>query len=96
MWLIGVVLSITASMLSSLGVIVQKKGFDMEAAAGAPSTCSGVVWGVGVCMMISGSATDLAAFGFAALSLLAPLDGLSMCVNAFVSQCFLGKPHDQP
>lgn len=42
-------------------------------------------------MMVAGSGTDLAAFGFAALSLLAPLDGLSMCVNAFVSQAFLGE-----
>jgi len=49
------------------------------------------VWCVGVGMMVAGSATDLAAFGFAALSLLAPLDGISMCVNAFISQQFLGE-----
>ena len=49
------------------------------------------VWSIGVTMMVAGSATDLAAFGFAALSLLAPLDGISMCVNAFISQQFLGE-----
>lgn len=85
-WVIGVLLSLGASFLSTLGILSQKKSNDIHNA-----TLSRVVWSCGLSGMIIGALGDLAAFGFAAQSLLAPLGGSTIVFNALMSPCFLNE-----
>lgn len=85
-WVIGVLLSLGASFLSTLGILSQKKSNDIH-----NKVLSRIVWGCGLSGMIIGALGDLAAFGFAAQSLLAPLGGSTIVFNALMSPCFLNE-----
>jgi len=83
-WLIGVTLSLIASFLSASGILVQK----VSNACRQP-WCGRLVWVGGLLMIVIGALGDLAAFGFAAQSLLAPLGGSTIVFNALLSPCCL-------
>jgi len=81
-WVVGVLLSLIASFLSTMGILTQKKAHDVV------GTCARtLVWSLGFSGMVIGAVLDLAAFGFAAQSLLAPLGGSTIVFNALLSPC---------
>lgn len=86
LWAVGVVFVILASFLSTLGILTQKRAHSIS------NKCLQLsVWSSGLSGMVAGAVLDLAAFGFAAQSLLAPLGGTTIVFNALLSPFFLGE-----
>jgi drug/metabolite transporter (DMT)-like permease len=49
------------------------------------------LWMSGMAMVIVGSVCDLVSFGFAPMSLLAPLGAMTLVINMFIAPCFLNE-----
>ena len=85
-WLFGVFLSIVASILSNLGVNLQKLSMMREckekAAKEKRAYFSQPLWQIGLATLIIGSIGDFVALGFAPQSLMTPVGGFTLVCNA--------------
>ncbi len=85
-WIFGVLLSVAGCSMSNLGVNLQKLSH-MKAADAAKSGDQGgsilrnPMWICGLLLVIFGSIADLVSFGFADMSLLAPLGAMTLVVR---------------
>jgi len=86
MWIIGVLMSLVASFLSTVGILTQTRALQIKDAC-----TRGGVWACGLAGMVVGAVMDLVAFGFAAQSMLAPLGGSTIVFNALLSPFFLDE-----
>lgn len=90
----GAALAVLASIVSNLGVNIQKYSHAREAVR--PSTdqrpyVQRPVWWVGLSLVVFGSIGDFAAFGFATQSLVAALGGGSTLVANVAAAHFLNN-----
>lgn len=94
-WLFGVFLSIIASILSNLGVNLQKLSMMRESSERAASEkrayVSQPLWLIGLTTLIIGSVGDFAALGFAPQSLMTPVGGFTLVCNAVFAHYFLAE-----
>jgi len=94
-WIIGVLLAFSGSCVSNLGVNLQKLTHnrlkqEYELTGKRPgSAYKQPMWLLGLTCVIAGSVADLVSFGFADMSLLAPLGAMTLVVNLFFAPCFL-------
>jgi hypothetical protein len=106
-WVAGVLLSVTGCTLSNFGVNLQKLSHTKVSALnrGLPkgarrSVLTHPIWIIGISMVIVGSIADLVSFGFADMSLLAPLGAMTLVVSACASRlsrsCVAPVPHTFP
>ena len=98
-WIVGVSLASFASVLSNLGVNLQKKshlqnpividedGKQLE----TPNYFEDRIWVLGLLCIIVGSFADFAALGFASQSIVAPLGSLTLVANVFFAPLLLGE-----
>ncbi|CEG38096.1 hypothetical protein L915_21489 [Plasmopara halstedii] len=91
----GAGLAVVASVVSNLGLNIQKYSHMSEAARPVNERRPYIrrpVWWIGLSLVILGSLGDFAAFGFATQSLVAALGGGSTLVaNVFTAQCLNGE-----
>ncbi|CAI5742756.1 unnamed protein product [Hyaloperonospora brassicae] len=91
----GAGLAVVASIVSNLGVNVQKYSHLSEAARPAYARRPYIrcpVWWVGLALVVLGSLGDFAAFGFATQSLVAALGGgATLVANVVTAQCLNGE-----
>jgi len=94
-WLFGVFLSIIASILSNLGVNLQKLSMMKESSNRAANEKRSYVfqpmWQIGLLTLIIGSVGDFAALGFAPQSLMTPVGGFTLVCNAVFAHYFLSE-----
>ena len=89
-WMIGVLLSVTASTFSCLGVNTQKLVHTKVAKTKENTPFVEIpLWWLGMCLILLGSICDLLSYGFADISLLAPLGSLTMLTNLLVAPCIV-------
>ena len=80
------------SVVSNLGINFQKLAHTKIHEAGSnQSYATHPVWILGITLMIVGSIADLVSFGFAPMSLLAPIGAMTLVVNMLVAPCFKEK-----
>ncbi|GMH81062.1 hypothetical protein TrST_g8653 [Triparma strigata] len=95
LWLFGVFLSIIASILSNLGVNLQKLSMMRESSERAASEKRSYItqplWLIGLATLIIGSVGDFAALGFAPQSLMTPVGGFTLVCNAVFAHYFLSE-----
>lgn len=92
----GAALAVVASIVSNLGVNIQKFSHAREAARPADRQRAYVqrpVWWLGLSLVVLGSIGDFAAFGFATQSLVAALGGGSTLIANVVTAHFLNGEH---
>lgn len=101
-WLIGVLLAAIASVISNLGLTLQKLSHKRNQAMGAEHAMEHTenyhkdpIWMVGLALVILGSVADLAALGFAAQSIVAPLGSLTLVSNVLLAPLILGEKLDK-
>eukprot|EP00520_Triparma_pacifica_P014746 CAMPEP_0118656404 /NCGR_PEP_ID=MMETSP0785-20121206/13472_1 /TAXON_ID=91992 /ORGANISM="Bolidomonas pacifica, Strain CCMP 1866" /LENGTH=669 /DNA_ID=CAMNT_0006549263 /DNA_START=99 /DNA_END=2108 /DNA_ORIENTATION=+ len=94
-WLFGVFLSIIASILSNLGVNLQKLSMMNESRDKAASKkrlyFTQPMWQFGLVTLIIGSVGDFIALGFAPQSLMTPVGGFTLVCNAVFAHYFLSE-----
>ena len=89
-WVIGVILSLTATQLSCLGLVTQKFVINKLAKDARTIPFWKVpLWWLGMFSVIMASVCDLISFKFAPLSLLAPLGVMTMLNNMILGPCIL-------
>ncbi len=86
-WIYGVLLSLGGCTLSNFGVNLQKFSHMRLAALNDPTKTvyTSPHWIIGLSLVIVGSLMDLVSFGFADISLLAPLGAMTLVVCSLVS-----------
>lgn len=84
LFLIGVAMTIVASFLTTLGMLIQKKSYT------APPERMLKVWLIGLALMAVAAVLELSAFGFASQSVIAPLSACNLVVNILLSPCVIG------
>jgi len=96
LWYVGVSLSIVSSILSNLGVNIQKLSMIKEFQKAQidsdyipPAYIFQRIWIIGLIMVIAGSVGDFAALGFAAQSLATPVGGVTMVANVVFASIVL-------
>lgn len=92
----GAALAVLASVVSNVGVNVQKLSHDREAARPVSVQRAYVqrpMWWLGLSLVVFGSIGDFAAFGFATQSLVAALGGGSTLVTNVITAHFMN--HEQ-
>jgi len=92
LWVIGVVICVTASILSTFGIHLQKFSHvqDAKLPLGKQRPYGRrFLWWAGFFLTLFASIGDLVALAFAAQSLIAPLAGLSLVFNVLMAPCFL-------
>jgi len=97
-WL-GLMLSITGNCFRAVGFILQKTGHNrvMEknlaenAEASEASFVKNWVWQVGMVTYVLGSFLHLAAMNFGPLTLLMPMEAITLVANTFLAPHFLGE-----
>ncbi|KAG3117170.1 hypothetical protein PI124_g1750 [Phytophthora idaei] len=91
----GAGLAVVASIVSNLGVNIQKYSHSNEAARPVRERRPYIrrpVWWVGFALVVVGSLGDFAAFGFATQSLVAALGGgATLVANVVTAQCLNGE-----
>ncbi|RLN56914.1 hypothetical protein BBJ28_00016965 [Nothophytophthora sp. Chile5] len=90
----GAALAVVASVISNLGVNIQKYSHSSEAARPAREQRPYVqrpVWWLGLSLVVLGSVGDFAAFGFATQSLVAALGGGATLIANVVTAQFLNR-----
>eukprot|EP00644_Phytophthora_capsici_P010880 jgi/Phyca11/6070/fgenesh1_pm.PHYCAscaffold_9_\ len=91
----GACLAVVASVVSNLGVNIQKYSHSSEAARPVRERRPYIrrpVWWVGFSLVVLGSLGDFAAFGFATQSLVAALGGgATLVANVIAAQCLNGE-----
>ncbi|KUF91379.1 Centromere protein C [Phytophthora nicotianae] len=91
----GAGLAVVASIVSNLGVNIQKYSHSNEAARPVRERRPYIrrpVWWVGFALVVLGSVGDFAAFGFATQSLVAALGGgATLVANVVTAQCLNGE-----
>ena len=90
-WIIGVILSFSACCLSNTGVNMQKLAHNRKKRLPHHNVVKDPRWIIGMASVIVGSVLDLVSYGFASMSLLAPLGATTLIVNLFVAPCMLGE-----
>lgn len=94
-WLFGVFLSIIASILSNLGVNLQKLSMMRESRDKAASKkrlfYTQPMWQMGLLTVVIGSVGDFVALGFAPQSLMTPVGGFTLVCNAVFAHYFLSE-----
>jgi uncharacterized membrane protein len=91
MWIVGVFLAALASLISNLGVTLQKllhnqtleKGGDRSKYYNQP------LWWLGVSLVVLGSLADFAALSFSPQSMIAPLGSLTLVSNVIFAPYLL-------
>ena len=95
MWLMGPFLSMSGSVLSNMGVNLQKLSMMKESKSAVVSKKRTYffqpMWLFGLICVIVGSVGDLTALGFAPQSLVAPIGGFTLVCNAGFAKVFLGE-----
>lgn len=94
LWVAGISIAVLFSMLSTVGVHVQK--YSMRRDEQRPpelrrSVLRQPLWMLGWCLLTSGSVVDFVAFGMAPQSLIAPIAALSLVWNMLLSPVFQGE-----
>jgi len=78
--------------MSNLGVNMQKFSHTQTLnAKNKKSPYKHPLWMCGLVLLVVGSLADLVSFGFADMSLLAPLGAMTLVVNLFIAPCFNGE-----
>merc|ERR1712194_638458 len=92
LWYVGVIISITGSVLSNLGLNTQKYSMIRELRKDSDrSYFKQPVWVLGFLMVLVGAIADFGALGFAAQSLVTPVGGFTMVANPFFARYWLGE-----
>jgi len=84
LFLVGVAMTISASFLTTLGILIQKKSYS------EPPEKMLKIWLGGFAMMAFAAFLELAAFGLASQSVLAPLSACNLVCNIILSPCVIG------
>jgi len=91
-WVVGVMLSFGGCTMSNLGVNMQKFSHTQTLKSNkTKSAYKHPLWLCGLVLLLVGSIADLVSFGFADMSLLAPLGAMTLVVNLFIAPCFNGE-----
>eukprot|EP00823_Brevimastigomonas_motovehiculus_P006273 TRINITY_DN513_c0_g1_i1.p1 TRINITY_DN513_c0_g1~~TRINITY_DN513_c0_g1_i1.p1 ORF type:complete len:1038 (+),score=406.69 TRINITY_DN513_c0_g1_i1:116-3229(+) len=97
-WVWGVTLSFGGCTMSNVGINVQKLSHTRKQQLvnegnekGNQSVYRSPLWILGFLLAVVGSICDLVSFGFADMSLLAPLGAMTLVVNMVVAPCFLNE-----
>lgn len=89
-WIIAVVIALTASTISNVGLNLQKKALSFRAAKRAKSFVV-LVWTIGFVLMVAGALSDFAALGFGAQSIVAPLGAWTLVANVVLAGWINGE-----
>ncbi|KAF1336561.1 Magnesium transporter nipa2, partial [Globisporangium splendens] len=92
LWYVGVILSIAGSIMTNMGVNMQKYSFMIEA-----KRCVNMkrgyfcqpLWVLGLGLVVGGSGLDFVALGFLPQSLATPVGGSAMVANVVFASLFL-------
>jgi hypothetical protein len=97
-WLIGVALAAVASVISNLGLNLQKLTHLRRAHLPPPERAlffKDRTWQLGLSLIIGGSVADFVALGFGQQSIIAPLGSLTLVANMFFAPYLLGERIDR-
>lgn len=93
-WIIAVAISLTASTINTLGMLLQKRShMDNEQLPqeSRRSECRRWKWVLGFALYVSGQLSNGAALAYGDQSMLAALGAFSLVVNTLLSPCMLGE-----
>jgi hypothetical protein len=92
LWAVGFAIAVIFSMLSTIGLNMQKKSIVRNARSNEPiAVWRQPLWLCGFSMIVSGSLLDFVAFGMAPQTLLAPLSALSLVWNLVAAPMYNGE-----